>query len=538
MADQKLSDLTAIPSVALTDLLYVVDVSDTTDAAAGSSRKATVAQVKTGINTISGGNPNGVTFDWILMNTLPAGTPVNGFGLGIAFYADDSTTAETFLGQFSYSWSTVAHASKVGQFVLTVAYAAGSAAAITIQNSGGNITTTLAGAVTVGTSLTLPNIGLRLQDTDASHVLIVVPGSNLTANRTLTITTGDFDRVLQLVGDATISGTHTGSSSGTNTGDQTITLTGDVTGGGTGSFAATIKAINGFTAADPALADLLLGYDSSATANRQFQADRLLGLIRMAPGGRLTLVSGSPVYTSAASGIGTVYYTPYLHDMICLWDGTRWVWGTFSEISITLSGLTAGRPYDVFGYLSSGALALEILAWTSATVRATAVTIQDGRYCKSGDKTRLYLGTFYTTGTATTADTSAQRFLWNMYNRVSRPLYVSGGASHGYGTGTWRQYNNVTTTRFEFVVGIAGDPLPLGVQAQGNAGMIVGAGLDATNTSSLNGFVFNSGTSSIAAGMADNLIPAAGYHFLTLTEFGNAPGATFEAANLTATLQA
>ncbi|WP_374506669.1 beta strand repeat-containing protein, partial [Flavobacterium sp.] len=43
-------------------------------------------------------------------------------------------------------------------------------------------------------------------------------------------------KTLTVSGDATVSGT----TSGTNTGDQTITLTGDVTGSGTGSFAATI----------------------------------------------------------------------------------------------------------------------------------------------------------------------------------------------------------------------------------------------------------------------------------------------------------
>lgn len=73
---------------------------------------------------------------------------------------------------------------------------------------------------------------VRLDDTNASHQLILTPGSDLTANRILTITTGDAARTITLSGDTTLSGT--------NTGDQTITLTGDVTGSGTGSFAATI----------------------------------------------------------------------------------------------------------------------------------------------------------------------------------------------------------------------------------------------------------------------------------------------------------
>lgn len=87
---------------------------------------------------------------------------------------------------------------------------------------------------TLSTGLTFPNVGLHLLDTNASHDLIVAPGSNITADRTLTITTGDADRTVTLSGDTTLSGT--------NTGDQTITLTGDVTGSGTGSIGTTIAA--------------------------------------------------------------------------------------------------------------------------------------------------------------------------------------------------------------------------------------------------------------------------------------------------------
>ena len=56
---------------------------------------------------------------------------------------------------------------------------------------------------------------LRLDDTDASHQLIITPGSNLSVNRVLTITTGDAARTLTMTGDATVSGT--------NSGDITVT---------------------------------------------------------------------------------------------------------------------------------------------------------------------------------------------------------------------------------------------------------------------------------------------------------------------------
>lgn len=58
---------------------------------------------------------------------------------------------------------------------------------------------------------------LRLIDTDASHFLALVAGSNLTANRTLTLTTGDSNRQLTLTGDASISGTNTGDQFGSTT---------------------------------------------------------------------------------------------------------------------------------------------------------------------------------------------------------------------------------------------------------------------------------------------------------------------------------
>ena len=53
-------------------------------------------------------------------------------------------------------------------------------------------------------TVTLANTGLHILDTNASHDLIIVPGSNITADRTLTLTTGDADRTVTLAGDINI----------------------------------------------------------------------------------------------------------------------------------------------------------------------------------------------------------------------------------------------------------------------------------------------------------------------------------------------
>lgn len=94
----------------------------------------------------------------------------------------------------------------------------GTANQITVTNGdgvSGNPTLSLPADVLVPTVLTVPNTGLHILDTNATHDLIVAPGSNLTADRTLTVTTGDADRTLTISGNATVSQDY--STSGTPT---------------------------------------------------------------------------------------------------------------------------------------------------------------------------------------------------------------------------------------------------------------------------------------------------------------------------------
>jgi hypothetical protein len=56
-----------------------------------------------------------------------------------------------------------------------------------------NLGAAASGANTDITSVYLNNTGLKIKDTNASHGLSIVPGSNITADKTLTLTTGDQD---------------------------------------------------------------------------------------------------------------------------------------------------------------------------------------------------------------------------------------------------------------------------------------------------------------------------------------------------------
>lgn len=73
----------------------------------------------------------------------------------------------------------------------------------------GNPTLSLPADVIIPTVITVPNTGLHILDTNASHDLIVAAGSNLTADRTLTITTGDADRTLDVTALVLLSGNQT-----------------------------------------------------------------------------------------------------------------------------------------------------------------------------------------------------------------------------------------------------------------------------------------------------------------------------------------
>jgi hypothetical protein len=325
-----------------------------------------------------------------------------------------------------------------------------------------------------------------------------------------------------------------------------------------------------------------------------------LAMASVMPGGRLTLESGVPVSTTDQTAKTSVYYTPSVHNVVPLWDGYKWVPVEFSETTLALGTLTSGLEYNVYGYLSAGALVMEPAAWGSATVTFTNgtdvvnwtanpavdgdifffnggtaptglakdtiyyvrdkatdsfklastpggsaidfttdgsgtitgklqnVTLQDGRYCKNGDKARLLLGSFCTTSTTTTEDSKTSRYLWNAYNRVGRRVHVANSTSHTYTTASWREWNNGTgVTKLNFISGLPLDSLDLsliGTLLRTGTGAIayLNMGYDATDGSSnllsnLEGF--GSVTVLSLSGSVTVAGPV-GKHYATCVEYG------------------
>lgn len=99
-----------------------------------------------------------------------------------------------------------------------------------------------------------------------------------------------------------------------------------------------------------------------------------------------------------------------------------------SGIQLTLTGLTAGTVYNVFGYKSVGALALEYgsgTAWAHAPDPYTGTHVKfDGT---TYDRSRTFLGMFYCNGSSQVVDSSAQRGVASFYNRVQKFAFGNNG---------------------------------------------------------------------------------------------------------------
>ena len=245
--------------------------------------------------------------------------------------------------------------------------------------------------------------------------------------------------------------------------------------------------------------------------------------------GRLTLTTAVPITTSDVTAAGTIYFTPYRGNRIALYNGTNWKTYTFTEKSLALT-LTSGKNYDVYIYDNSGTLTLELsAAWTNDTTRADALALQDGVYVKSGATTRRYLGTIRASGTDTTEDSNAKRFVWNNYNRVLRTLEVKETTDNWtYDSATWRQANNSTANQVEIVVGLRENSIEVQVSMPliGNAGL-VGIGVNSVTAGSAAAY-YSGGAGNYGEGNAIHTeIPRLGYSYYAWLERSASGTVTF-----------
>jgi hypothetical protein len=164
------------------------------------------------------------------------------------------------------------------------------------------------------------------------------------------------------------------------------------------------------------------------------------------PGGRLTLSNGVTVQNSDVPNATTIYYQPHTHQLVYIKVGSDWVIRDIGASGVSASvpsATSSAKPFDVFLYDNSGTLTLEFVEWSSTVARATALArdTDTGLLIKDSAATHLYLGTIRCTTGGQCNDTLRSRHVWNMYNRVVRPMYWAG-------PGTDWTYNSNNVTRY------------------------------------------------------------------------------------------
>jgi hypothetical protein len=253
---------------------------------------------------------------------------------------------------------------------------------------------------------------------------------------------------------------------------------------------------NSLTAGDAALTDAEVS--AAGSVNQTVSLDRIAGFIN--PGlcdFRLSAQAGSSISTADQVSAGTIYLVPAQNQgysvagggRLALYDGTRWRLYTSAQVSLALT-VAASTNYDVFAYDNAGTITLELLAWSSDTVRAVALAVQDGVLVKSGAATRRYMGTVRGSGANVTEDSVLRRFVFSHHNRLRRPLRVAGdaGLTWNLATSGWRQANADTTKQLAMVLGTPDIAVEAGLlvlsssATQGTA--YVAVGLDSTTVPS------------------------------------------------------
>lgn len=254
---------------------------------------------------------------------------------------------------------------------------------------------------------------------------------------------------------------------------------------------------------------------------------------------RLTCVDGLKYGTAFNSDV--IYVNRCNGKYLTLFDGSVWQVKTVpASQAVSIAALGLNQNYDMFAYIDNdGNVAYETVAWDHTTARVTNIVYQDGVLVKSGSPTRLYVGSFRTSGSFGRINFSlgsyqdgggeAKLHLYNHYNKVLIKALVRDSTDSWAYSGSYRNANNSAGNRVSYIVGDDSAPYVtaryrVSVFAPGS--IRIGIGVNSST-------IFSEGANAIVFGNYQNLNAEArnpvniGYHYFQAIEWSDSGSNTF-----------
>lgn len=310
--------------------------------------------------------------------------------------------------------------------------------------------------------------------------------------------------------------------------------------------------------------------------------------ITPSPQGYLTLSSdpSNPILTGDSTGQTSVYYTPYMGNLVPVYNGATFSVSTFSQLTLALTASQAiATIYDVFVFNNSGVLTLVTgPSWSNSAsgsgargtgggttqlqrlgglwVNAVQISGKNGASTYTiPANTATYLGSISIDSSA--GQVSCYRSfgqnrkwgVWNAYNRQTISTQAGDAtASWTYNTNTARPSNNNAANSTQVFAGLPEEAAYIAfqqyVQMTPNGGCTtkVGIGFNVTNAFSgttgqafVNGLAANGAGSNVTSNAEYTVAPFIGINTLTSVEqtpTTSGTGATYTGTQTSMTLAA
>jgi hypothetical protein len=257
--------------------------------------------------------------------------------------------------------------------------------------------------------------------------------------------------------------------------------------------------------------------------------------------------------TTTQSAKTTIYYTPYVSNLVPIYNGTSFAMTAFSELSVLTTDATkspaaigVNKVNDWFVWNDAGTIRIgHGPDWTSDTVRSagTALVMVNGILLNDAAITNgpaaqrgTYVGTTRSNASsqldwiygavAGAGGTPGVFGVWNMFHRRLVASFVGTTVdSWTYSSTTVRAANGSNNTRHSFVSGLAEDAFEGEYSTMITANGEVGIGFNATNAYS--GRQVTTGNVEIVQGIGKFATATLGFNFFQACESVGAASATF-----------